>query len=517
MRSWWALFFLIFAGALAFWAFDALPFMDLPAHAGLIALRHRFATSPFEQRYYIFDPHIGPYTVFRELAELFTRVIGPLGAVRLLATLPVVATPFAISYARRRLHGDASPTFAFLALCLCFNLMTLFGFASYLLGVAVLVITLTAWLMLLADVDANVPTLRRELTVMALALLLFITHGDAFVTFLPLAGICTLAAGDRFRRILRGRALIPAVAFAAYVAWIERASAVPEGSIRSVHDDVGIVFQGVLDKLSLLITPTLMTRTGIDVLVGIVIWIMTVLGVTLTYRDARSAESSAPVAERRQVIALVACMVVTMVAFLGLPHAIRWFGFVDGRLVLVVALLGLMTIRLDALTTQPRLRAAFDHAPPFLALAIVSLALGASWRFQRESAGFHAVLANVPAESRLLNLPLDPNSDVFAGHPFVHYDKLVVAERPALVSDVWLHQGTALFSRPENPAVRLPASYLEADLKTIAWADYHLEDWNYILIRTRPGAAQPSAPASLDLISHEGGWWLFHNRAAENN
>jgi hypothetical protein len=514
VRSWRALGFLIFTGALAFWAFDALPFMDLPAHAGLIALRHRFATSPFEQRYYIFDPHIGPYTVFRELAELFTRVIGPLGAVRLLATLPVVATPFAVSYARRRLHGDASPTFPFLALCLCFNLMTLFGFASYLLGVAVLIVTLTSWLLLLADVDARVPTLRREVTVMMLALLLFITHGDAFVTFLPLAAICTLATGDRFRRILRGRALIPAVTFAAYVAWIERASAVPAGSIRSVHDDVGIVFQGVLDKLSLLITPTLMTRTGIDALVGIAIWTMTVLGVVLTVRDARDEHSETPLAQRRHVLALVACMVVTMVAFLGLPHAIRWFGFVDGRLVLVVALLGLMTIRLEALKARPRLLAAFDRMPPFLAATIVLLALGASWRFQREAAGFHAVLANVPAETRLLNLPLDPNSEVFAGHPFVHYDKLVVADRPVLVSDVWLHQGTALFSRPENPAVRLPKSYLEADLKTIVWSDYVLQDWDYVLIRTRPEGTQPYAPPLLTLVSHEGGWWLFRNASA---
>ena len=35
---------------LVFWAFDALPFQDLPAHAGLIALRHRFETSAFDQK-----------------------------------------------------------------------------------------------------------------------------------------------------------------------------------------------------------------------------------------------------------------------------------------------------------------------------------------------------------------------------------------------------------------------------------------------------------------------------------
>ena len=95
-RSWWLLGVSTLAGALLFWCYGALPFMDLPAHAGLIALRHRFASSPFEQRYFIYDPHVGPYTVFRELGDLFTRFIGPVGAVRLLATLPVVATPAAI-------------------------------------------------------------------------------------------------------------------------------------------------------------------------------------------------------------------------------------------------------------------------------------------------------------------------------------------------------------------------------------------------------------------------------------
>src|SRR4051812_49055682 len=35
-------------GVLVFWLFEALPFQDLPAHAGLIALRHRFADTAFE-------------------------------------------------------------------------------------------------------------------------------------------------------------------------------------------------------------------------------------------------------------------------------------------------------------------------------------------------------------------------------------------------------------------------------------------------------------------------------------
>lgn len=506
-RQWWLLGASICFGALLFWCYAALPFMDLPAHAGLIALRHRFASSPFEQRFFIYDPHVGPYTVFRELGDLFTGVVGPVGAVRLLATLPVFATPLAVAFSRRRLHGDTSPSMPFMSLCLCFNLMTLFGLASYLLGVAVLVVTLTVWLELLADVDAGTADWRRELLVGALALALFVTHGDAFVTFLALAGIATLATGRRVARMLRGRALVPAVAFAAYVAWIERASNVPLGSIKSAHDDVGIVFQGPLDKLSLLVTPTLMTRTGIDIAVGVIIWIMTTAGIVATTRAVYRKNELISDRTSVHVRGLTAALAFTMTCFFLLPHAIRWFGFVDGRLVLVAALLGLLVVRKDALS--PRLGKAFESAPPVLALAIIVLAHVASWRFQDEATGYREVLAQVPAEARLLNLPLEPNSEIFAGHPFVHYDKLALAERPLLVSDVWLHQGTALFARPENPALRLPASYLEADLKRIDWPLYDLRDWDYVLVRTRPTSAEADVPSTLERIAHEGGWWLY--------
>src|SRR4051812_11375453 len=67
-------------GAMAvvvFWVFDALPFMDLPAHAGLIAMRHRFSETAFESRFFVLAPHIGPYSLFRFLGEVFVRVAGP--------------------------------------------------------------------------------------------------------------------------------------------------------------------------------------------------------------------------------------------------------------------------------------------------------------------------------------------------------------------------------------------------------------------------------------------------------
>ena len=125
------------------------------------------------------------------------------------------------------------------------------------------------------------------------------------------------------------------------------------------------------------------------------------------------------------------------------------------------------------------------------------------------------MLAQIPPKSRVLNLPIDPNSDFFTGHPFVHYDKLLLTLHPAVVSDVWFHQGTALYPRPENPSLRLPPDYASSDLHFTAWSDYRLEDWDYVLVRTRPNAEllPLPVPTSLTLVDRRGGFWLFQEAA----
>jgi hypothetical protein len=497
---------LTIAGALVFWLFDALPFQDLPAHAGLIALRHRFAASPFEQRYFVFAPHLGPYSLFRFLGEALLPLLGPVGAVRAIATLPVIATPLALLWARRRLHGDPTPTAGFFGLALSFGFMTLLGLASYLLGVAALIVGLTIWLELLVAVDAGDRTAGRwEAAVACFAPLLFVAHGHAFAIFLALAGVCALATGRRWARLQRMRAFAPALTLVAWAEWTERASVLPAGSVSPPNPALQAYFPGAYDKLSLLVTPTLMTRTGIDVLVGLILWAALLLGVVATARSlgvARAQHVSCAHAR-----AILACLAVLSGAFLVLPHSIGWFGFVDGRLVPLLLLLAVVAIRPDAIARP--LRVAYEWAAPATACAMIAIALGASHFFQTEARGWREVLANVPSEARLLNLPLQPNSDMFTAHPFIHYDKLVLAERPIVVSDVWFHQGSALYPTADNPVLRLPASYSESNLRFIDWPAYRLSDWDYVLLRMRPGSAQPSVPEALTLVVHRGGWWLF--------
>lgn len=506
---------LAFVGVLAvavFWAFEALPFQDLPAHAGLIAMRHRFAQSVFESRFFVFAPHIGPYSLFRFLGEVFVGTLGPVGAVRALATLPMVATPLAMLFARRRLMKDGSALYGFAGVTLSFGFMTLLGFASYLLGVAVMLVGLVLWLELMTAADDHAPDLkRRALRMAAFAPLIFVAHGHAFVLFLLCAGVSLLSVGIRYARLRAVPVLLPALALAGYVAWLERGAATPEGS-EPVVPPLVPVFQGPYAKFELLATPTLMTRSGIDLLVAIGFWAFAVACVVYTVRGSVSAQATTKSPDERHSRALHLSAAVLFAIFVILPHAVGWFGFVDGRLLPIVLMLALLGARGESFPRS--LRRIATVGLPASALALAILALVASHFFQREAKGYREVLAQVPAEATLLNLPLEPNSDIFTGHPFIHYDKLVVAERPVVVSDVWFHQGSALYPTAANPALRLPSSYSESDLKFIDWPEYHLEDWAFVLIRTRPNTPPPYTPSSLTLVEHIGGWWLYKSEIA---
>jgi hypothetical protein len=195
------------------------------------------------------------------------------------------------------------------------------------------------------------------------------------------------------------------------------------------------------------------------------------------------------------------------VAFLLLPHSIGWFGFVDGRLVTPLLLVAALAVRRESLGR--RLAMVYESTAVIAAVALIGIALLGCRRFQVEARGWHSVSAKVPAGARLLNLPLDPNSSVFTAHPFVHYDKLILAERPIVVSDMWFHQGSALYPTADHPALKLPPSYSESDLRIVDWNAYALRDWDYVLVRTRPDSAAPQVPDALRLVIHEGGWWLY--------
>jgi hypothetical protein len=506
---WLALGVVQVGAACIFWCFDALPFMDLPAHAGILALKHRFVPGSFEAHFFIVAQHLGPYTLFSGLGELFTAWFGANAAVRLLATLPTVAIPAAVLWARWRLTGRATPLFGFVGIILSFGFMTLSGFASFMLSLAIFLVTLTEWLVLIGRVDSRRGTFLNFVAVALLAFLTLIAHGFTFILLLFVTAISVLCMARFWFGILYGVAFAPATIAAAYSLYVERffspaTPVAPQGS--------GPVFQNAFDKLSLLITPTLMTRTGIDALIGLLLWLVVVSSAVATYRAIGQSDAQLSAERKLYIRSLLYAAAALFVVFLALPHSVGWFGFVDGRLLPLILLLGLVAIDEEVLRRARerliRLGAGVSAA------VLVVLVLVASYLFQSEATGYRDIVAKVPASARLLNLPLDPNSAIFTSHPFVHYDKLALVERPIVPSDIWFHQGSGIYPTPANPALRLPAEYSSSNLKGIVWEHYRLNDWDYVLIRTKPDAAAPGVPAPLTLVEHIGGWWLYRNVSA---
>ena len=328
---------LVVASALVFCVFDALPFQYFPGHAGLIALRHRFSHSPFEQRYFVFAPELGrSYWILREVGEALVGVIGPGAAVRTLAVLPAIATPAAIAFARARLHGDRSPTGAYSGVALGFGLLTLMGLVSYLFGLSLLIVTLTLWLEILEAADhGQRPGAGREAALAAMACVVWLAHGHAFLLLLAISGITALASRTRWRRLARGRALVPSVALAVAAAWCNRG--IPAGSAALGSSPFAPHYEGALAKLGLLVTPTLLTRSGADVLVGLAVWAVIIGASVATARDlgcgrlASAPTGRADIASRAHAKGLLLSIGGVTLAFFALPHEIGWFGFVDGR------------------------------------------------------------------------------------------------------------------------------------------------------------------------------------------
>ncbi len=497
-RLWLVLALTAALGTSIFWIGHYIPFQDLVAQAGVSAIRARIHASPVLSKNYMLGPEVGSYFLFRLIADTLGAHMNRLAVMRVFGTLAFLAAPTSLVAARLILVGKWDARAGLVGACLGLGLMTLLGFANFQIGEGTAIV---AWAAL---VRANTAETRGAVMKWlalgaALAALTMLWHGFALA-------LCGLAFAASF-------AVLPTRRWMTWLAWapagsIAIASVIAERSARMAADaglgaHHGLGFQNIVDKISLLFSVTLMTRSGVDIVVGIGLW---ALVIAYAVRAYSARVWSGPGATERALFAAWASMVVL---FAALPHTIGWFGFVDGR----VAPLIVAFAALSSLTWADANKRWLGYARTVLvALGPVAIAANdvrCSIAFQDEARGFDEVAEHIPSGARVLNLPLDPDSRIFAVHPFVHYDKLLLTTRDVVPSDVWFHAGTAVYATPENPARRLPASYSESNLKVVEWDQYTSRDWDYALMREKVGDAPPQPPPHLTLEAHAGGWWLF--------
>jgi hypothetical protein len=277
---------------------------------------------------------------------------------------------------------------------------------------------------------------RAEMRVALAALVAAFTHGFALLLLVFVMAVGTLwapprtdAPDDRRRALWT---LAPGLAVLALMWWRDR------GFYPALEATPMVGYAGFADKLALPFLPTLLSRLGVDVAVAVALWLL--LGAALLATLKTTTIDDDPVARRRLVLARVS--VVMLAVGLLAPTRIGWFGSVDLRLCSTALLLAVLALAPAAF--GPGLRRLLGRAPPLLAGVMVATLLVALVLFQAEARAPAAALARVPAGSVRPDLRLSPTSRVWAARAYLHWDKLLLLDRDVLISNPWLHQGTAL-------------------------------------------------------------------------
>ena len=482
---------------------DYPPYQDFPGHVAMLAIRERLSGSAFLQQYFQRGSCWGPYGAFLGLGHALAPLLGPEGALRVVGALANCSVACAVVLARRWVHVEPWRGAGFLALCLSLGFITAQGLISFLFGLAVFALAFCRWVTILTG--AQPPSRRLEWQMVGLALATFFAHGFAFLLLLLCMGLTVAIERPGWPRLGRARAVLPALVLMVLVYLRDRGLYPPDGSGGLVE------FRPLWAKLQMLFLPTTFSRLGIDVAVAAIMWLLlgrAVIG-TLTGRgrEAVPGESADPQRSARVLMARTAVLLFAL-ALLA-PKRFDFFGSLDIRLASSAILVAILAIA--PCPRQPRLALALRTGPPVLAVAMVSTLLVAWLVFQREAGSAEPVMRQIPDHARVLYLPVQPYSRVWAAMPFFHFEKRLLFDRDVLVSNVWLHQGTAL--RPTRlglgPLTVTPLATADGE---VPWASYDVRPWDYVLVRNARPEAPRAAPPQLVLLSSGGGMHLYRNR-----
>ncbi len=184
----------VLAGA-TFWFAPRLPMIDLPQHAGQVAVWHDLllGTSPWQSLLYVnyFTPYLAGYG----LALLLSFVLPVSAALKLLLTLAYFGFVGACVALRGRLGGDRRLDWLFIPGF--FGYAYVWGFYTFLVAAPLGVL-----FVLLAHRYADRPTPARGIVLLVADIVLFFSHGLVFLFANAIGGVFLLLKARPFVRLL---------------------------------------------------------------------------------------------------------------------------------------------------------------------------------------------------------------------------------------------------------------------------------------------------------------------------
>jgi hypothetical protein len=485
------------------------PMTDLPFHAAQSsALAHYFDPSYRFREQFSVHPLAVPYLSMYVLAALLMRVLPMLVAVKLAAIAMLALLPAGLAV---MFHGmKKSPLLGLLGLGLVWGRLTHWGFLNFMgaLGLFAMAIGFT-----LLIVDR--PTRARQVGLALTLVALFFTHVFRFpfgIAAVLGSALVMLPATRRFRPILWPMA--PSLAlFAGF--WVSRTSALSGdmGPLSLHWERLSELASSLFDGFVGGAEPRAVATLGRALVVVVVV---SVVALVMERRFTKQDLHGKAWSVGTTVIAL-ACAAVFGGLFLVLPMQIGewWYVYPREATAAVFVLLG-------ATPDLPRakaLRAALVATMAFSTAAMGHVVIDNYARFDKKTADFAQIVAQVPRAPKLLYLVFDHSGSTRTATPFIHLPAYVQAERGGFLSfhfAMWGASPLVYRSPNEEGAVvppKVPTRWeWRPDLFRVKT---HGAFFDWFLVRS-PNAPDDlfRADPSIERVAQAGTWWLYHRHGA---
>jgi hypothetical protein len=495
-------------GALIYWVAPHPPMIDLPAHAGQVALLRDIllGLSPWSDQFRL--NFFTPYVLGYGLALPLSLVMPVASALKLLLSLGFVA--FIYMCVKLRQHFHADPRLDWLFVPGYFGFAYSWGFFTFLLAAPLGL----AFIWLSARCAAQ-PTPARSAGLVAVGLATLASHGLIFLFAWGVGSLQAAVATRRLKPLLRGLwpyALL-LLAFASYF-WVSRqVHAGLEGGLDNLthwgwgwpRRNVPVFAAGGGGQRGM--GPLFLAAF---VVMAVVPWLM---GLRINWR--RSAAwvpffGVAFILAWVPHIALDTAFLYERFALFLLP-AYAWMFATRAFMAKQT------TAQIEAPTTKQ-----ISVAASVLLLATVWAVLGLhtvwAWRFARESADFEIVTRTMEPRQRALSLIFDKGSDATRNELiYLHYGAWYQAEKQGLVdfNFAWFTPQIVRFRPDRLPTVK---PLFEWNPGSFNWKQHRADDYRYFLIRHEgpvPATLFDGAECPPQRLVGKGKWTVFERRACQ--
>jgi hypothetical protein len=480
---WFSISFWVCCALLAvpLWSVEYLPMADLPQHAAQIAIWTRWSDPEFGYQQIYIQNWFTPYLLGYLLTFALTPFLSVKAALTTIITAAVVGVPLATRFLVRETGGNRWWVFAVFPSV--FGFAFDWGFFSFLVGVPVAMVLLVFALRYAAN-----PTRRSGVLLMAGLAGLFFVHVLLFLYVCLILGLTILSKREDWKAGLLS--LAPIIVLAPLVLlWLY----VTRNTETLTHRAMIWEMPGLTPRLVRLFSEVAGENPSPWTLfVGVFAF---ALPLFLGARPSRLPRRWIPFGA-------------TVVIFLLVPHEFLGTAWLYSRYVVFAIPTWLYAM-------EPKR----DEAPgsirlvlgPALAVTCTLMTTLQFLAYEPEVAGLKQVIDKMPANARVLSIPIRRNSRYFRTPVFLHTPVWYQAEKGGVVDFSFAINFPLLFRyRPETEP-KIPRMFVWHPTR-LNWDEHGASTYDYFVVRQfgkEPASLLPNINAPVTFVGRSGSWQLF--------